>query len=121
MEDTRQVALVDSLEGQGGDQGGADTATIFGGKDLDGVLGPLVRLLGPVENLPQSLGASLLEEGVLVEDRSIRTDMACLVVLLLADSSNTASRETSSSCADKLGGLADKLQLRACTSQVELG
>lgn len=120
MKDTRHVALIDALKRQGGNQGGADTATVLGSQDFNGILFLLVGLLGPVENLSQSLGTTLLEVGVLVEHGTVSTDVARLVLLLLADSSNATGREAGSSCADELGGSADKLKLRLCALQVQL-
>jgi hypothetical protein len=120
MKDTSHVTLVDSLKRQGGNQGGADTATILSSKDFNRVLVLLVGLLGPVENLPQSLGTTLLEVGVLVEYGTVSTDMARLVVFLLANSSNTTGRKPGSSCADELSSSADKLKLGLRALQVQL-
>lgn len=89
MQDTCHVALVDSLESQGGNQGGTDTATILGRKNLDRVLFPLVLLGGPVEDLSEGLGSSGLEEGVFIEDGTVGTHVTAVVVLLLANSSDT--------------------------------
>jgi hypothetical protein len=96
------VSGIDSLERQGGDKGGANAATVFGGKNFDGVLLTGVLLFGPVEDLFQGLGTPCLEMGVLVKDGSVGADMAPLIALLLADGSHSASRKPRSSCADKL-------------------
>src|SRR6478735_8556036 len=117
MKDTRHVALIDSLKGQGGNQGGADTTAVLGSKNLNRVLGLLVGLRRPVENLSQSLSSSLLEVGVLVEHGAISTDVARFVTLLLADSSDTTSRKASSTCADELGGPSNELQFGTCGLQ----
>lgn len=120
MKDTSHVALVDSLKRQGGNQGGTNTAAVFGSENLDRILFLLALLLRPVKDLSQGLCTSLLEVGVLVEHRAISTDVARFVALLLADSSNTASRESSSSCTNELSGSADELELGACAGQVQL-
>lgn len=121
MQDARQVALLDTLEGEGGDQSGADTAAVLGGEDLDGVLLLGVLLLGPVENLAQGLGAAGLEVGVLVEDGAVGADVAALVALLLADGGDAAGREASGAGADELGQAADELELGAVELEAELG
>lgn len=68
MQDTSHIACLDTLQGQGGDQGGTDTTAVFGSKDLNGILLLGVGLFGPVEDLAERLGAARLEVGVLVED-----------------------------------------------------
>lgn len=63
------VALLDALDGEGGDEGGADTGAILGGEDLDGVVALAERLAVaaglPVEDLLEGLRATGLEVGVL--------------------------------------------------------
>ena len=120
MEDTRHVALVDSLERQGSNQSGADTATVLSGENLNRILVLLVGLLRPIKDLTQSLSTTFLEVRVLVEHGTISTNVARLVVLLLANSSNTASRKTGSSCTNELGSSTDELKLGLCALQVQL-
>lgn len=90
MQNTRNVTLLDALQCKSGNQRSTDTATVLGGQNLDRVLVSGVLLLGPVKDLAERQGTALLEVGVLVEDGAVGTNVASLVVLLLADSSNTA-------------------------------
>lgn len=120
MQDTRDVALVDPLQGQRGDQRGTDTGTVFGSEDLNGVLLVLVGLGGPVEDLAEGLRATGLEVGVLVEDGAIGADVAGLIALLLADSGDTTCGQAGSAGADKLSRSADKLELWPVGLDVQL-
>lgn len=74
------VALLDALEGEGGDEGGADAGAVLGGQDLDGVVALAQRLAVaaglPVEDLLEGLGAAGLEVGVL-EDGLVGLDWEC--------------------------------------------
>lgn len=67
--DTLVVALLDTLEGEGGDEGGADTGTVLSGEDLDGVVALAERLAVaaslPVKDLLEGLSTTSLEVGVL--------------------------------------------------------
>lgn len=67
--DTGGVALLDTLEGKGGDESGADTGTVLSGHDLDRVVALAERLAVtatfPVEDLLESLSTTGLEVGVL--------------------------------------------------------
>ena len=67
--DTGNVALLDTLESESGDEGCADTGTVFGGHDLDGVVALAERLAVaaalPVEDLLELLSTTGLEVGVL--------------------------------------------------------
>lgn len=120
MQDTGLVASQDALERQRGNQSSTNTAAIFGGENLDGILVLGVLLLRPVENLTQSLGTAGLEVRVLVEDGTIGADVAVMVVLLLADGSNTTGRETSGARTNKLGKAANELALGSRGGNVEL-
>lgn len=120
VQDTSQVASLGTLEGQSSNQSSSDTATVLGRQNLDWVVLLGVSLLRPVENLAQGLCATGLEVRVLVEDGSVSTDMARLVVLLLANSRDTAGREPGSSCSDELCQSADQLKLRHRRLDVEL-
>lgn len=119
MQDTSQVTSLDALQGQSSNEGGTNTATILRSKDLDGVLSLGVGLLGPVEDLSQSLGATGLEVRVLVKYRTVSTNVARLVVLLLADGGHTAGRQTSGTGANELGQAADQLELGGRAGDVE--
>lgn len=60
-----------ALQSQGGDEGGTDTAAVFGGQNLDGVMAAAERLavaaFGPVEDFLEGLGAAgLWKIGLLV-------------------------------------------------------
>jgi hypothetical protein len=92
VQDTVQVALLNTLESKRGDQGGTDAAPVLGSQDLDGVLLDGVLLLRPVQDFAQGLCAAGLEVGVLVENRSVGTDVAGSVALLLADGGDSAGR-----------------------------
>lgn len=63
------VALLDALDGKGGDEGGADTGAVLGGEDLNGVVALAERLAVaaglPVEDLFEGLRTTGLEVGVL--------------------------------------------------------
>lgn len=67
--DAGVVALLDALEGEGGDERGADTRAVLGGQDLNGVVALAQRLAVaaglPVEDLLEGLRAAGLEVGVL--------------------------------------------------------
>lgn len=89
MQNTRHVALLNPLQGQRSNQRSANTRTVLGSQDLDGVLVTLVGLGGPVEDLTQSLGAAGLEVRVLVEHGAISANVGGLEVLLLADGGDT--------------------------------
>lgn len=121
MQDAGQVALLDALEGEGGNESGADTTTVLGSQDLDGVFLLMVGLLGPVEDLAQGLGAAGLEVGVLVEDGAVGANVGRLVALLLADGGDAAGREAGGAGADELGEAADELELGAGGLEAELG
>jgi hypothetical protein len=116
-----KVACLDSLQGQSGNQSSTYTATVLSGENLNGVLLVGIRLLGPVKNLPKSLGSTSLEVGVLVEDGAVSANMARLVILLLADGSNTTSRKARSTSADKFSKSSNELQLGSCTGDAKLG
>ena len=120
MQHTSKIASLDSLQGQRRNQSSTYTTTIFGSKNLNRIFLFGIGLLGPVKNLAKSLGTSGLEVRVLVEDRSICTDVACLVVLLLADGSNAAGRKASGTSSNKFGQSSNKLQLWPCASNTEL-
>lgn len=105
--DTRVVTLFDALQGQGSDKGSTDTGTVLGGEDLNGVL----EVLGPVKDLAQRLRTAGLEVGVLVEDGAVSTDVGLLPALLLANGSDTTSREARSARADELCEPAAELEL----------
>lgn len=120
VEDTRHVASLHTLQRQRRNQSSTNTATVLSSQNLDGVLGLGVSLLGPVENLLQSLGTTSLEVRVLVEDGAIRTDVARLEVLLLANSSNTTGRETSRTGTNKFGESAEKLELGTSALDLQL-
>lgn len=120
MQDSSDIALVDPLQGQRGDQRGTNTGTVFGSEDLNGVLVVLVSLGGPVEDLAEGLRATGLEVGVLVKDGAVSADVAGLVALLLADGRDTARGQTGGAGADKLGRLADELELWPVGLDVQL-
>jgi hypothetical protein len=67
--DAGDVALLDALESEGGDEGRADTGAVLGGHDLDGVVAlaeSLAVAAGlPVEDLLECLRTTGLEVGVL--------------------------------------------------------
>jgi hypothetical protein len=67
--DTGSVALLDTLESESGDEGGADTGTVLGGHDLDRVVALAESLAVaaalPVEDLLECLSTTGLEVGVL--------------------------------------------------------
>jgi hypothetical protein len=121
MQHTRKVASLDSLQSQSGNQSSAYTATVFSGQDLNGILLLGVRLGRPVEDFAKGLGATGLEVRILVEDGTIRANMAGLVVLLRANGCNTAGRETGGTGTDELGESSNELQLGSCAGDVELG
>jgi len=105
--DTDQVALLDAVERQGGDERGADAGAVLGGQDDH-----LVLLVGgPVEDLAQGLRAARLEVRVLGEDGAVRADVAPLDVLLLADGRDAAGGEARGAGADQLGQAAAQLEL----------
>lgn len=120
MKDARQVALLHTLERECGNQSSAYATTVFGRQNLNRVLGRGVGLLGPVENLLESLRSTRLEVRVLVEDGAIGTNVAGLDVLLLANGSDTAGRETGGASADEFGEAADKLELGRSDLNVQL-
>lgn len=120
MQNASQVALLDPLDRERSDESSSDTRTVLGSQDLDGVGVVGVGLGGPVEDLAQGLGATGLEVRVLVEDRAVGTDVGGLVVLLLADGGNTACGQAGGPGADKLGRLADELQLGQVGLEVQL-
>jgi hypothetical protein len=117
--DTSEVALLDTLDGQSGDQSGTDTRSILGGKNLNGVLLKSALLSWPVQDLAQGLGTAGLEVRVLVEHGAIGTDVAGLVTLLLGNSSDTAGGEASSTGTDELGETAHELELRLCATKAK--
>lgn len=119
-QDTGLVASLDALERQRGNQSRTNAAAVFGGENLDRVLVLGVLLLGPVENLTQSLGTAGLEVGVLVEDGTVGADVAIIVVLLLADGSNTTGREASGARTNKLSKAANEFALGSRGGNVEL-
>ena len=119
MKDTGQVALVDSLECEGSNESSTYTATILSGEDLDRVFLLRVGLLRPVENLTQCLSTTGLEVRVLVEDGTVSTNVASCVVLLLADSGDTAGGEAGSACTDEFGQATDQLELTAVAVNVQ--
>jgi hypothetical protein len=67
--DAGDVALLDALESEGGDEGRTDTGAVLGGHDLDGVVAlaeSLAVAAGlPVEDLLECLRTTGLEVGVL--------------------------------------------------------
>lgn len=67
--DASGVAILDALESESGDEGGANTGTVLGGHDLDGVVALAERLAVaaalPVEDLLERLSTTGLEVGVL--------------------------------------------------------
>lgn len=121
VQHTCAIARLDALECQSRDQRSTNTATILSGEDLHGVLLVGIFLLGPVQNLTQCLGTASLEMGILVEDGAISTNVTRLVVLLLADSCNTAGRQTGGAGANELGYAADQFQLMTSSGDVEAG
>ena len=121
VQNTRQVAFLDSLQREGGNQRRADTASVLSRQDLDGVFLLGVLPFRPVEDLAQSLGAAGLEVRVLVEDGAVGAHVAALVPLLLADGGDAAGRQAGGARADELGGPSDQLQLGTVGDDVELG
>lgn len=120
MKNASHVALLDTLQGQGSNQGSTNTRTVLSSQDLDGVLIVLVCLGGPVEDLAKSCSTTSLEVGVLVEHRAISTNMARRKVLLLADGCHTTGRQASSTSANQLSSAADELKLSSVGAQVQL-
>jgi hypothetical protein len=88
VQDTGEIALLNTLKSQRGNQGSADTASVLGSQDLDRILLVRILLLGPIQDLAQGRGTTSLEVGILVEDGSVGADMAGVVTRLLADSGN---------------------------------
>jgi hypothetical protein len=119
VQDTGHVAFLDSLESKGGNEGGTNTATVFGSENLDRIFFLGVRFCRPVKNLPQGHSTTSLEMGVFVKHRTICTHVARLVSLLLAYSSHAACREASSACTNQLSKSADEFKLRESTLDVE--
>lgn len=119
-QDTSEVALVDPLQGQRSDQGCTDTRTVFGSEDLNGVLLVLAGFGGPVEDLAESHRATGLEVRVLVEDGAVSANVAGLVALLLADSSDTTRGQAGGAGANELSRPADELELGAVGLDVKL-
>lgn len=107
VQNTSKVTLLHSLQRKSGNNSSADTASIFGGEDLDRVFFSRVFLSRPVENLSESLCASCLEMRVFVEYGAVGAHVAGLKVLLDADSSNSTSRQASRTCADQFSGSTD--------------
>lgn len=120
VQDTCLVASLDTLKRKGSNQSSTNTAAILGGENLNGVLVLSVLLLGPIQNLSEGLGTAGLEVRVFVEDGAVGTNVATSVVLLLANGSNAASRETSGTRTDKLGKSANEFALGSRSRNVEL-
>lgn len=120
VQDACHIALLNPLQRKRGNESGTDTGTILGGQDLDGIFVAAVGLGSPVKNLAKGGGAACLEVRVFVKHGAISTDVGTLKVLLLANGSNTASRETGSSGSDQFGSPADELKLRWVGLEVQL-
>lgn len=120
VQDTGQVSLLDTLQGQCGNQRCTYTRSVLGGQDLDRVLVVLIGLGGPIKDLTQGRGATTLEVRVLVKDGAVGADVRCLEALLLADSGNAAGGQAGGPSADELGRLTDELQLGQVGSDVQL-
>lgn len=120
VQDPMHIPLPDALQRQRGNQRGADTAPILRRQDLNGVLLLGVRLLRPVEDLAQGLGAAGLEVRVLVEDGAVGADVARREALLLADGGYAARRQARRAGPDQLGRAPDQLELRQVGADVQL-
>lgn len=121
MQNTGQIASLGSLEGQSGNESSPNTATILGRQDLYRVFILGVGLLRPVEDLTQGLRATSFEVGILVEDRTVGTNVAGFVVLLLANGCDTAGGKSGSSGSNELCQSSDQLKLRDRGIDVQLG
>jgi hypothetical protein len=121
MQNAGQIASLGSLESQSGNESSSNTATILGRQDLYRVFLLRVGLLRPVEDLAQGLCATSFKVRVLVEDRSIGTDVAGFVILLLGDGCDTAGGKSSGAGSDELCQSSDQLKLRDSRSDIQLG
>lgn len=120
MQDTGQIASLGSLESQSGNESSSNTATILGRQDLYRVFILGVGLRRPVEDFSQGLCATSLEVRVFVKDGTVSTDVARFVILLLANSCDTAGGKPGGSGSDELCQSSDELKLRGRGSDVQL-
>ena len=103
MLDPSQIPLLNSLKRQRSYESCTYTRPILCRQDLNGVLLLRRLLLRPVQDLPQGNSTTGFEMRVLVEDRSVSTDVACLIAFLLAYCSNATSREAGGSGSNEFG------------------
>jgi hypothetical protein len=120
MLNSGQVALLNTLQCQRSNERGAHTRAIFGSQDLNRILFLGVFLIGPVQDLAQGNCTSLLEVRVLVKNRSIGSDVATLVILLLCDCCDTTSGETGCSGADEFSQTTNEFQFGEVSNEAEL-
>lgn len=78
VEDSSNITLLHSLEGERGNNGSTNTTSVFGSQDLYWVFLFEALLSRPVKNLSKCLCAARLEVWVLVEHGAISTHVAGL-------------------------------------------
>lgn len=117
---TSQVALANTVQSQCSNERSTHTRTILSSQDLNRILFLGVLLVGPVQDLAQGNCTSLLEVGVFVENRSIGSDVAGLVTLLLCDCCDTTSGETGCSSADEFSQTTNEFQFRTVRNDAKL-
>lgn len=113
MQNTRHIALLNPLQRQSSNQRRTNTRSILCSQNLDRVLLLTALLRRPIQNLAQRNSTASLEMRVLVEDRSVCSDVASLVVFLERDGGHTTGGKTCGAGTDQLGETTDEFQLWA--------
>merc|ERR1712093_381559 len=113
VQNTRHIALLNPLQRQSSNQRRTNTRSILCSQNLDRVLLLTALLRRPIQNLAQRNSTASLEMRVLVEDRSVCSDVASLVVFLERDGGHTTGGKTCGAGTDQLGETTDEFQLWA--------
>jgi hypothetical protein len=119
VQNTRHIAFLSSLKSQGCNKCGTDTRTVLSRQYLNWILLLRVLLGRPIQNLAQSLCTTGFEVRVLVEDRSVGTNVARLIPLLRSDCCNTTRRQASRASSNQLGQAADEFEFGVGSGQAK--